>query len=135
MTRRKVIFVPDDYWTNPPQRNPMTDADKPAAINRPLTDDERDLMRALTVRVIADQSGIPHTADDCRACSVVATVLDEFAERGEVHLYGDAVDCYMAVGPNEKLVHATREWLAFFAANPSEPIDLDHYRRPLPDDE
>lgn len=110
----------------------MTDASAP--VNRPLTDNERQLMLDLAVRVIADQSGIPHTAGQCQACSVSATVLDEFIEKGEVHLHGDVMDCYLDVGPNRGMVHATREWLAFHAEHP-EAIDFDRHRRQIEDDE
>ena len=78
--------------------------DKPAPINRPLTDDERHLMIALAIRVIADQSGIPHTedalhSDDCRSCAVASSVLGEFVDRGEVYLTGDHYDAYLEVPP------------------------------------
>lgn len=104
--------------------------DNRAPINRGLTDDERNLMTTLAIRVIADQSGIPHTSGTCRACSVAATVLDGFTNDGEVHVYGDAYDCYLAVGPNRELVHTARDWLAFHAEHP-EAIDYDKHRHPI----
>lgn len=99
----------------------------PAPINRPVTNDERALMVILAVRVLADQSGIPHTATDCPACTASAAALDRFAKEGRVHLRGDEFDCYLDVGPTAGLVHATREWLAFHAEHP-EAIDFDRHR-------
>lgn len=127
MTRR-VIFPHPDYWHQPKENNTMTD--QPAPINRPLTDAERSLLLDLAVRVIADQSGIPHTDGECRSCSVSASVLEEFVDTGQVYAHGDRINCYLDVGPNRKMVHATREWLAFHAEHP-EAIDLDKHRRPL----
>lgn len=105
--------------------------DNPAAINRPITDDERALMLSLAIRCMADQSDLPHTDGNCPACAVGEAVIGEFGERGEIHLYGDAIDCYMSVGATEEFVHCTREWLAFHAEHP-EAIDMDKHRRQIP---
>jgi hypothetical protein len=127
MTTRRVIY-PSEFFDRPEQETTMSD--DPAPVNRPLTDDERMLMLMLGVRVIADQVDIPHTADNCPACTASAAALDSFMEQGDVHLHGDEFDCYLSVGPNEKMVHATREWLAFHAEHP-EAIDTSRHRRPL----
>lgn len=126
MTRRRVIFPDPDIWT----RKDTTMTDNRAPINRDLTDAERDLMTTLAIRVIADQSGIPHTEGECRACSVAATVLGGFVDEGDVHVYGDAYDCYLAVGPNRELVHTARDWLAFHAEHP-EAIDYSKHCHPI----
>lgn len=120
MTRR-VIFPDPDIWTNK----------ETAMSNRPLTDAERQLMLGLAVRVIADQSGIPHTDDDgyCEACAASASAVGQFIEDGGVQVRGDAFNCYLDVGPNTGVVHATREWLAFHAEHP-EAIDFDKHCRP-----
>jgi hypothetical protein len=127
--KRRVIFPDPGFWTNRRRTTVATD-DNRAPINRPLTDDERALLTTLATRVIADQSGIPHTEGVCRACSVAATVLDGFVDEGDVHVYGDAYDCYLAVGPNRELVHTARDWLAFHAEHP-EAIDYDKHCHPI----
>ena len=124
-----VVFPPVDFWTNPTYRKSATMTDQPAPVNRPLTDAERALLLTLATRVIADQSDIPHNDGTCRACSVAATALESFVDEGEVHIRGDAYDCILAVGDN-RIVHATREWLSFHADHP-EAIDYDKHRHPL----
>lgn len=126
--KRRVIFPDPDIWIHK-----ETAMSQPAAINRPLTDAERQLMNLLAITVVANQSGIPHTVAPCQSCAVAASVLDEFAEQGEVHVHGDAIDCYMSVGPNVKMVHATREWLAYHAEHP-EAIDLHRHGRVIEGD-
>ncbi|RUP28758.1 MAG: hypothetical protein EKK51_22540 [Mycolicibacterium sp.] len=111
---RKVIFPPADYWTHKEPHMP----DQPAAINRPLTDDERSLIGHLAAAVLSQQTG--------STIEVAADVLGQFADEGKMMLRGDAYDAYLEVN-GKVLVHVTREFLAFFAANPNEVIDLDRY--------
>lgn len=128
--KRRVIFPPADYFN--PKENTMTN--QPAPINRPISDAERQLMLDLAVRVIADQSGIAHTSGICEACAISASVLAEFVDNAEVRLRGDNVHCYLDVGPNDGLVHATREWLTFHAEHP-EAIDYNRHCRPRNEDD
>lgn len=92
-------------------------------INRPLTDDERHLMRDLAIQVVCTQTGCtPEAAVDA---------LESFAEDGTLILHGDTNDAYLEAAGNV-LVHAERDWLAFHAAYPgndpmknAEPIRRD----------
>lgn len=80
-----------------------------SAIDRPLNDDERSLLNALAIRVVADQTNSdPETA---------AAVLDKLAGEGEVELRGDAEDVNLVVS-GKSIVHAKRDWLAFHASFP-----------------
>ena len=78
-------------------------------INRPLTEQERDLLCQLAIEVVAHQTG--------RDREQVADELDTM----ELEVQGDAIDVYLKANGNV-LVHATREWLAFHANNPNEPM-------------
>lgn len=96
---------------------------EPVPVNRPLTDAERSLLLYLAVRTIADQMpGWTHER--------AATALDELAERGEVHLRGDAVDVHVRVRGRD-LVHATREWLSFMATASEQGDAPPAYGRPM----
>ncbi len=72
-------------------------------INRPLTNDERQLMHELAVQVVCSQTG----------CSPDAAVeaLESFAKDGTLILRGDTENAYLEAGGNV-LVHADRDWLA-----------------------
>ena len=110
------------------QKRKLSMTDKAAPINRPLTDDERHLLNMLAIRVIADQTGVTDQA--------AADALDDLNEREGLYLEGDSTDVYIKAGKHRHVVvHATREWLAFFAANPDEPIDLDKYCHPIEDED
>lgn len=89
-----------------PRAKESTVTDQPARIERPLDDDERNLLRRLAIRVVAEQSG----SDEQTA----AAALDTFTEKGEAVIRGDAVNVYLDVA-GHTIVHATREWLAFHA--------------------
>ncbi len=92
-------------------------------INRPLTNDERQLMHELAVQVVCSQTG----------CSPDAAVeaLESFAKDGTLILRGDTENAYLEAGGNV-LVHADRDWLAFHASYPgndplrdARPIEQD----------
>lgn len=92
-------------------------------INRPLTNDERQLMHELAVQVVCSQTG----------CSPDAAVeaLESFAKDGTLILRGDTDNAYLEAGGNV-LVHADRDWLAFHASYPgndplrdARPIEQD----------
>jgi hypothetical protein len=80
--------------------------DLPAEIRRPLDDAERDLLNRLAIVVVAAQTG----AD----VETVVEALDTFTETGDAFYRGDYRDVWLVVGGNP-LVHATREWLSFYA--------------------
>ena len=90
--------------------------DNPVAINRPITDEERTLMAHLAAAVIAKQTNT--------TIEIAADALKNY--EGEIHLSGNNIDCYMTLD-GKVLVHVTREFLAFYASNPDEVIDLDKY--------
>ena len=94
--------------------------DQPVPIDRPLTDAERTLMAHLASAVLAQQIGI--------TVNEAADQLKNYP--GEIHLTGDAIDCYLTLD-GQTIVHVTREWLAFFASHPDEVIDLDKYAQPI----
>lgn len=92
-------------------------------INRPLTNDERQLMHELAVQVVCSQTG----------CSPDAAVeaLESFAKDGTLILRGDTENAYLEAGGNV-LAHADRDWLAFHASYPgndplrdARPIEQD----------
>jgi hypothetical protein len=76
------------------------------AVDRRLTDPERDLLAYLAASTVAEQTGI--------SLAAAGAVLNELAGRGLVYLSGDALDVYLTVDGNV-LVHAARDWLAFQA--------------------
>ncbi|AKN17474.1 phiRv1 phage protein [Mycobacterium haemophilum DSM 44634] len=83
-------------------------------INRPLNDDERNLIRDLAIQVLCVQTG----------CTVDAAVdaLESFAEDGTLILRGDTETAYLEAAGNV-LVHVERDWLAFHAAYPgNDPL-------------
>lgn len=97
----------------------MSDAGR-AAINRPMTDDERELMKQLAVWTIAEQTGASDKA--------AADWLDDLIDREGMTLEYDVRDAYIkTIAHDRVIVHATREWLAFFAAHPDEPVDVAEY--------
>ena len=86
---------------------PPEPTDRPAAINRHLTDDERDLLAQLTVWTIAEQTGVSDEE--------AARALDELNEKSGLYMEGDAIDAYVKTTEhNHVIVHVTREWLAHF---------------------
>lgn len=90
----------------------------PAPINRPMTDDERTLVKQLAVATITGQTGASDKA--------AADWLGRLTDREGLHLTYDTRDAYLRTDAGKVIVHVTREWLAFYAANPDEPIDLDN---------
>lgn len=97
----------------------------PAAINRPLTDDERSLMNRLAIVVVARETRC--TAD------TAANVLDQHAAEGNVLLRGDAYNAYLDVC-GKTIVHCARDWLAFHAEHP-EAIDLQRHGDVIADED
>lgn len=122
----RVIFMPDDYWTTPRED---TVTDQPAAINRPLTDEERDLIRQVAIWLVAEQHGITDEQ--------AADYLEYLTECRGLYMQGDDRNVWVKTGtPDDPtsytLVHFTREWLAFFASHSDEPIDLRKYVKEIP---
>jgi hypothetical protein len=97
------------------------------AINRRLTDDERDLMRQLAIWSVAEQAGVSaQQANDA---------LDDFNRRVGLILEGDAHDAYMKSGEHgHVIIHVTREWLAYWAHSDQRLTrdDLLRYRQQRP---
>lgn len=95
--------------------------DQPAPIDRPLTDDERQLLADLTVWCIAEQKGV--TDDQAR------DALAKLCDTGALSMTGDAVDAYVHFSKSGKvIVHVTREWLAYWA-HTDEELTSDEIRR------
>lgn len=122
---RRVIFPDPDIWTHKEHHMP----DQPAAINRPLTDDERDLIKQCAIWLVAEQHGFTDEQ--------AAEYLEYLIERRGLYMHGDDQNVWVKTGkPDDPtsytLVHFTREWLAFFASHPGEPIDLRKYVKELP---
>ena len=75
-------------------------ADKPAPINRRLTDDERELLADLTTWVIAEQTGVTDQA--------AAEALDELNQKSGLYMQGDNYDVYVKTSPHgHVIVHCT----------------------------
>ena len=89
------------------------------AFDRPLTDDEKALMAALAIRVLADQLDVD--IEDARAA------LQTRAAEGQVAIHSDAVDAELTLH-GRRLVHAKRDWLAFHAAYPGHDPMRDEKR-------
>ena len=66
MTRRKVIFVPADYWTDPPQPE-----EPPMTTSRKATLEENEAALALLAVIEASQRGDQHA---------INVVLDEWRD-------------------------------------------------------
>lgn len=96
----------------------MSDAER-AAINRPMTDDERELMMQLAVWVITEQTGASDKA--------AADWLDDLNEREGMTLEYDTRDAYIKTSAGKVILHCEREWLSFFANHPDEPVDVAEY--------
>jgi hypothetical protein len=111
-------------------QTPRDDQPTPA-IERRLTDDERELIMQLAIWTIAEQTGVSDQA--------AADALDDLIEREGLFHVGDAHDAYIKTGKyGHTIVHATREWLAFYAhsGQPLTRDDLNKYGRQIkPDDE
>ena len=119
MTR--VVFVPDDFWRNPPERNTMTD--KRARIRRPLDDDERTLLTQLAIWALAEQTGV---SDD-----EAQRALDRLNNDSGLDIRGDDYDVYIRTREHgHTIVHATREWLEWHAHS-GEQLTSDELRRVL----
>lgn len=116
---RKVIFPDPDIWTTPREQSM---SDQPAAVNRPLTDDERHLLTQLTIWVIAEQTGV--TDDEA------AQALDDLNRDIGLHMQGDNVDVHVITGNGHGLLCCTREWLAYWA-HTDEELTIDELRRCL----
>jgi hypothetical protein len=80
-------------------------------IDRPLNDDERDLLNLLTIRNVMDQAG-------CSAATAAAA-LDEFTLTGKAIRRVSASEVTVEVA-GHVLVRAQRDWLAFHASFPDE---------------
>jgi hypothetical protein len=78
-------------------------------IDRPLTDDERQLLTDLAVRHVTEQGGYP--LEKARA------TLHQAAVDRDLLFEGDAVDVRVTVR-GKVLVHCKRDWLGFHAAFP-----------------
>ena len=105
----------------------MTDnTENLAAVNRPITDDERTLIKQLCIYCVADQTGVTNEA--------AVAALENIIETEGIYMHGDSYNVWVKVGTegdgkdHRTLVHVTREWLAFYAANPDEPLDFDQHR-------
>ncbi|MGO9927141.1 MAG: helix-turn-helix domain-containing protein, partial [Mycobacterium sp.] len=97
------------------------------AINRRLTDDERDMMRQLAIWSVAEQTGV--------SAQEAADALDDLNERVGLILEGDAHDAYMKDSEHgHVIIHVTREWLAYWAHSDQKLTreDLLRYRRQQP---
>jgi len=98
--------------------------DQPARIDRPITDDERTLIKQLCIAAVANQTGVSEEA--------AADALDDLIEKHGMYMEGDTQNVYVRTGTpgdgkNHVLVHVTREWLSFYASHPDEPINLDDH--------
>lgn len=84
-------------------------SDKPSAVNRPLTDDERRLLRQLAIWNVAEQNGV-----DAREA---ADALDDLIAREGMVLQCDACEANLRVRDEDGpvIIHATREWLDYWA--------------------
>jgi hypothetical protein len=84
-----------------------------APIERPLTDEERQLLVNLAVRQLAEQAGCTlGEAND---------VLAELAARGELLFTGDNESVRVVTNAQGGwLVQAARDWLAFHASWPDQ---------------
>lgn len=95
----------------------------PTPINRPLTDDERDLLAQLTIWVIADQTGVTDEA--------AAEALDDLNQKSGLSMQGDNIDAYVKTTEHRHVIlHCTREWLAFHAHS-GEQLTSEELRRAL----
>jgi len=74
--------------------------------NRPLDDAEKDLLNWLTMREVVNATG----------CSfqTAADVLDQLVEESGAFYRADHFDAYVEIA-GHTLVHAERDWLAFYA--------------------
>lgn len=84
------------------------------AIERPLNDDERDLLSWLAIWTVVRQTGCTIEA--------AAEALDTLADNGEAILRGDAYEVTVEMAGNV-LVRADRDWLALHATR-TEELDL-----------
>jgi hypothetical protein len=102
----------------------MTNDDQPPAINRGLTDDERDVIHQLAIWSVAEQTGV--------SAQEAANALDDLNERVGLVLEGDAYNKYLKDGEHgHVIIHVTREWSAYFAhsGQPLTREDLLRYRQ------
>lgn len=103
----------------------------PAAVNRPLTDAERTLIKQVCIWSVAEQKGITD--------EMASAALERLIEREGIFMEGDAHDVWVKRGtpakPGRVLIHCTREWLSFYASNPDEPIDFYEHMVLLDDNE
>ena len=116
--KHRVIFPDPDIWTQ--KENTMPD--QPAPINRPLTDDERQLLADLTVWCIAEQKGV--TDDQARQA------LADLNDTSGLYMSGDTIDAYVRFSSGKVIVHVTREWLAYWA-HTEEELTSDEIRRSM----
>lgn len=119
-----VVFVPNDYWINPPKENTMTNRDdNRAPVRRPLDDDERELLTQLAIWCLAEQTGVSD-AEAQRA-------LDQLNKESGLDIAGDHYDVYVQTREHgHTIVHCTREWLDFHAHS-GEQLTSDELRRVL----
>ena len=91
-------------------------------IDRPLTSEEREfLVKTLAAHVIADQAPAPCSIDEARA------VLARFEAMGQLDIEENAEDAYVRAN-GTLLVHAKRDWVAYYAFRPGEDALKDERR-------
>jgi len=88
------------------ETNPVSASKRRLKFSRRLDDAEKDLLNWLTMRNVVQQTGC--TWQDA------ADALDKFAAEGRAIYRGDAFDAYVEIA-GHTLVHAERDWLAFYA--------------------
>jgi hypothetical protein len=100
--------------------------DQPAPVNRPLTDDERDLLNEVIVwkirENIARQSGVHVTPQS------IADALDDLIEKSGLRRTYDAQHLYVkTVQHGHTILRCNREWLTFHAQH-DEQLTEDQLR-------
>ena len=93
-------------------------------INRSLTENERDLLATLAIRVLAEQTS--GDSDEARIKAARAE-LQQAASDHKVSMRGDVEEVYLELD-GKVLVHAKRDWLAFHAAYPGNDPMRDERR-------
>lgn len=104
-------------------------ADNPAAVNRPLDEQERDLLSELIVWKIRHNIGQQGIDVDQES---TVDALEDLNNRHGLYREYDAQHLYINVGGdrNKVILHCTREWLAFHAHH-GEPITEDELQRAI----
>lgn len=124
MSAHRVIFVDPEIWTSPRGAN-MTDDSTP--INRPLNDDERDLLNHVLMwkvrENIALDAGVHVTPES------VAAALDDLIEKTGLERSYDEHNVYVqTLGRKDQVIlRCSREWLAFHTQH-DEQLSEDKLR-------